>query len=287
MPHRQDIDVTKEIPGYRRMLIHLTPDRDAASFYLKFDIDVTDTLAWFKAYEQETGKKMSMVVYYAACAGRVFHEYPKLNRYVSGHRVFQRSDVSISVSAKKALKDGAKVVLLKLPIKADDSPTTVLERFTSMLSHGRSGEELHQEKEVGLFLKLPPFMLGLFIKLAMWVDRRHWLPGIFVDPDPMFTSMVVANLGSIGMGAGYHHLYEWGNCPFFAVMGRATERPVVRDGEVVIRSILELKVSFDERVEDGLKCAIGLKTLKELMEDPTRWDRGITDLEGRPPDDLL
>ena len=71
-------------------------------------------------------------------------------------------------------------------------------------------------------------------------------------------------------------------------LGRTRPNPmvgcvVVKDGEVQIRTILELKHSFDERVEDGLKCAIGLQTLMELMEDPTKWDSGISDLEGKPP----
>ncbi|MCB9797344.1 MAG: hypothetical protein H6741_32035, partial [Alphaproteobacteria bacterium] len=60
-----------------------------------------------------------------------------------------------------------------------------------------------------------------------------------------------------GLEVANHHLYEWGNCPFFAVIGRIHEA-----GE------LEISYSFDERVEDGLTCALALETLRGWLERP-------------------
>ena len=50
-------------------------------------------------------------------------------------------------------------------------------------------------------------------------------------------------------------------------MGRTVEKPVVVDGEIVIRPIMTLSLTFDHRVIDGLPAAEFLKTLKRLLEN--------------------
>jgi len=62
------------------------------------------------------------------------------------------------------------------------------------------------------------------------------------------------------------------NPPQSAILGmHATQdRPVAIDGEVVIRPMMYLALSYDHRIVDG-KGAVGfLKTIKELVEDPGR-----------------
>jgi hypothetical protein len=73
----------------------------------------------------------------------------------------------------------------------------------------------------------------------------------------------VASLGSVGLDAGYHHLWEHGTCPVFCVIGRIHEGP---DG----RRRTVLKWSYDERTEDGLYCAAGLERIRELIESPEK-----------------
>ena len=52
---------------------------------------------------------------------------------------------------------------------------------------------------------------------------------------------------------------------------RTVERPVVRDGEVVIRPIMSATLSSDHRVVDGVGAARFLGTLKGLLEAPGDW----------------
>ncbi len=284
MAYQRDRDITREIPGYRRMLAFLTPDRDAATVTFTQTLDLTETLPWLQARSDEWGHRVSLLTLYVAAIGRLLHERPSLNRYVTGHRFFQRDGVTVAISAKKALKHGAKVVLLKVPLAPADGVQQVAERLRASVKEGRGDEDLRVEKEVDLFLKLPAFLLRLALKLVFFLDRRHWLPGFFVDPDPMFSSMVIANLGSVGLDAAHHHLYEYGNCPFFAVLGRIQETPVVVDGALVTRTTVDVKYTFDERVEDGLACAIALSGLKDLVERPDRFAESLSDLGDRPPE---
>ena len=62
------------------------------------------------------------------------------------------------------------------------------------------------------------------------------------------------------------------NPPQSAVLGlhRIEDRPVVRDGEIVIRPMMYIALSYDHRLIDGREAVTALKTIKEAIEDPMR-----------------
>jgi 2-oxoglutarate dehydrogenase E2 component (dihydrolipoamide succinyltransferase) len=62
------------------------------------------------------------------------------------------------------------------------------------------------------------------------------------------------------------------NPPQSAVLGlhRIEDRPVVRDGQIVIRPMMYLALSYDHRLIDGREAVTALKIIKEAIEDPTR-----------------
>ena len=62
------------------------------------------------------------------------------------------------------------------------------------------------------------------------------------------------------------------NPPQSAVLGlhRIEDRAVVRDGQVVVRPMMYLALSYDHRLIDGREAVTFLKIVKEAIEDPTR-----------------
>ncbi len=62
------------------------------------------------------------------------------------------------------------------------------------------------------------------------------------------------------------------NPPQSAVLGlhRIEDRPVVRNGQIVIRPMMYIALSYDHRIIDGREAVTALKTIKEAIENPTR-----------------
>jgi 2-oxoglutarate dehydrogenase E2 component (dihydrolipoamide succinyltransferase) len=60
------------------------------------------------------------------------------------------------------------------------------------------------------------------------------------------------------------------NAPQSGILGmhRIEERPVARNGQVVIRPMMYVALSYDHRVIDGQQAVLFLVRVKELMEDP-------------------
>ncbi len=106
------------------------------------------------------------------------------------------------------------------------------------------------------------------MKAFRTIDYFNLLPASFIDNDPMYTSIFMANLGSVGMGPGYHHLYEHGTAPLFIMIGKIQQKAVVRDGEIVIRPMLPVRFSYDERIDDGMTAGNGIMSMVRTLENP-------------------
>ena len=62
------------------------------------------------------------------------------------------------------------------------------------------------------------------------------------------------------------------NPPQSAILGmhKTEERPMVENGEVVVRPMMYLALSYDHRIIDGREAVLFLVTIKEALEDPAR-----------------
>jgi 2-oxoglutarate dehydrogenase E2 component (dihydrolipoamide succinyltransferase) len=62
------------------------------------------------------------------------------------------------------------------------------------------------------------------------------------------------------------------NPPQSAVLGlhRIEDRPIAVNGEVVVRPMMYIALSYDHRLIDGREAVTALKIIKEAIEDPTR-----------------
>lgn len=244
----------------------LMKSRTESAVYFEQHIDLTKTLAFIDAWNAaKPDKKITVFHIFLWSVVRAIAQRPRLNRFVMGSRLWQRDGIWISFSAKKELKDGSPLVVLKRRFAPDISFPDCVDLIYGDVKEGRSDRPSHVDKELGFFLKLPAPILRFGVAFLHWLDRWNLLPGSFIHPDPMYASMFIANLGSVRLDSAYHHLYEWGNCPFFAALGR-TKDVVTPDGT---RRMCSVKYTFDERIEDGLYCAKGLELVKDRLEDPT------------------
>ncbi len=80
------------------------------------------------------------------------------------------------------------------------------------------------------------------------------------------STITITSLGALG-GLGATPII---NHPEVAIIGvhKAEERAVVRDGNIVVRRMMNLSGSFDHRVVDGYNGARMMQTLKQMLEHP-------------------
>src|SRR5699024_8390769 len=79
-------------------------------------------------------------------------------------------------------------------------------------------------------------------------------------------SNTITNIGSAG-GQLFTPVLDYPEAVILGI-GRIAEKPVVRDGELVISHVLELSLSFDDSIVDGATAQLALNQIMRLLNDP-------------------
>lgn len=266
---RPDGTLIKNLHKYRTMLFYVMPTRNESVVYFDEYVDAEVVQRYIDEASETFGFPVGMTHAVVAAAALGFAENPDMNKFVSGYRLYDRKGTWLSFSMKRQrMNQKAKLAVVKHRIQDHHTFRTLCEEINDKINVQRSNKKTYADKEYDLFTAIPRPALHRFYKLFRQLNYWNLLPGSFIEPDPMHTSIFIANLGSVGMGAGYHHLYEWGTCPLFLMVGKVEDKAVVRDGEVVVRPILHLRFSYDERIDDGLTAGYGIASVKTALEDP-------------------
>ncbi len=268
---RPDGDRVQNLSMLRRFIPHLMPGRNESAVFFNQTLDLSHTLSWLEAANAELGQddKISFFHVVIAAMARTLGQRPQLNRYISGRRVYQRRDIAISFAVKKSFEDEAPLTTVKITFGPDDTLLDVGRRLREAIGQGRGQALTTSEKELKVVAAMPRGVMRAVMGAQRWLDYWNLLPGAMIQADPMYASVFVANLGSIGLDAPFHHLYEYGTIPIFVVIGRIKKAPVVDEaGQIVAREVVDLKYTLDERVADGFYCARSLELLRGLVERP-------------------
>ena len=191
---------------------------------------------------------------------------------MSGGRIYQRNHVELSFAAKKVMDEHAPLVTVKMRIPADEPFDVFVARVASTIAEARSDRETTVDKELKLALALPGPLVRGVLGVLRGLDSANLLPGAMIESDPMYATAFIGNLGSLGIDNTFHHLYEYGTISFFGVIGTTRKRVVVgRDGQPAVRDTVQVRWTFDERINDGFYCATALKVPQRVVEEPERY----------------
>lgn len=194
---------------------------------------------------------------------------PKMNRFIANQSMYQRNAVTASFTVKKVFSDNGGEALAKITTTGEETIDDIHEEIYRQVSFCRSEEKDPSTASMDIVQKLPKFLLKLVGAAARFLDRHGRMPAGVIATDPFYSSAVLANLGSIGLHAGYHHLTNWGTCSVFCVVGEIKKRPFYdEEGNVTMRQSVDLGLTIDERLADGYYYAKTVRLLKTLLENP-------------------
>jgi hypothetical protein len=268
---RPDGTRLRKLDPMRRMLPMLMPTRNEAVVYYEQIVDASALVPFLERWNAGDGPRLTPLHLVVASLGRVLAARPALDRFVAGRRLWQRKIPSVAFAAKKEFNDRAPLKTVKLPVVAGETLSATASRIREAVGTSRTRDDRPVDKELSLLGRLPDFVLSPIIRLARRLDRWNMLPNALIKDDPLFSSVFVANLGSLGLDRAYHHLYEHGTVSLFCVIGTLEPRVLVVDGAPVVRPTLRLRFTLDERICDGYYAAQSLELLRADLEDPSRF----------------
>ena len=266
---RPDGKRIKGLSPLRVLMPHIMPTRTGATVFHEQRVDLTQTLPWLTSYAEKTGTQATLFHLLQYALVRVLVERPDLHRFVIGGVTYQRNKIELAYAVKKRMADGAPMTTVKVEFHPTDSFADVVTKTGAAIDQGRGTELLTSEKEMAVFAHLPGWLLGWLVGLQRRLDAWNLLPAALTAADPLYASAFLANLGSVGLDAPFHHLFDWGTVPIFAVLGRIHRAPWVSSaGTLEVRPTAVLRYSYDERIADGLYCAKSLEIVRKTIENP-------------------
>jgi hypothetical protein len=274
---RPDATLVRDCGTMRRFMPYISPRRNDSVFYLPQDIEVEAALEFLEKRNRERPPERPMTLFhlFLRSLSQAHALRPGVNRFVKGGKLWQRDGIWLSFSAKREIKDGSPMITIKRRFEPErEGLDEMVDGIYDRIRPAKAGRKSTSDKEMGLLLRLPGFGVRAALGVAGLADRFGLLPRTMIEADPLYASTFVANLGSVGHDAGFHHLWEYGTCSIFSVMGRVRMGP---EG----RRKMRVCWTYDERIEDGLYSYIGIAGIQERIENPELLELSTEVLKNR------
>lgn len=246
---RKDAVLIRDIDPMHSYMAYLMPNRTDSEVYMRCEVDVTDLMEYIKEKNQERERRITVFHAVIYAVSKIVRERPKLNRYISGKRFFQRRQISLSFVAKKRFTDHAEEALMILHPNGDKTLHNFTDKIVGDVHQARSeADNYGADSVLRILQRMPRFVMAGIMALFRFLDRRGKMFASVTDVDPNNTTVLLSNLGSIKCDEAYHHLNNYGTNSILITVGQMRSR---MDENSKLRTILPLGITLDERIADG------------------------------------
>ena len=255
---------------------YIMPERNQANVFFHDKLEITALEKYIRAKRAAGFEQFSMTEALLAAYVRTVSKFPGANRFISGERIYSRGDdLQFCMTVKKEMAADAPETIIKLHLKPGDSVETVYQKYHDAINDAKKSMDLDSSFDgvAGLLGMIP----GLVLKFAIWLlkllDYFGLIPGFLLEVSPFHCSIFFTAMGSLGIPAVYHHLYNFGNLPIFMAFGRKYRvNELADDGSAVSRKYMDYTFNVDERIVDGFYYAGLIKYFHKLLLHPERLD---------------
>ena len=275
---RYDAYRIRDIDGLHFYMAYLMPKRTDAEVYINEKIDVTELLSYIKEKNLSKERKVTLFHCIIAAVARTIKMRPLLNRYISGKRYYMRHEISMGFTIKKKFVDHSEETLMIYRPKDDENLCDITDRLSPKVSEAKKDKDNGQSVDdiLNIVKKLPKPLMNLFMAFINFADVHGLMPKSFSSVDTNYCTVLLSNLGSIKCDAVYHHLNNMGTNGIVITIGEIHKELMIdENGESVVRDVVNLGVTLDERIADGFYFARSLKLIKHLFKNPELLDKKL------------
>ena len=239
--------------------------------YGTLDIDVTDAKRYLDE-QRRAGNKITMVHLATAVLARaIAFDVPEMNCFIRRGAVVGRENMDVMVPVSVGGDSGVTATIIR---DAHARPVSdIAAEIRKKAAESRDGGEIKAAQNKYLLNRFPWPLRRPVFRLLKWitVDMGVEIQSLGLSAHS-FGSFVVSDIGSFGLNTGMTALMPAAKVPCVIVLGKIEEKPVVKNGEVVIRTVLPLTGTFDHRIVDGMQIGKLARGIKRNFRKPEWLD---------------
>ncbi|WP_026653591.1 2-oxo acid dehydrogenase subunit E2 [Butyrivibrio proteoclasticus] len=273
---RRDAALLRDIDGMHYVMPLMYPNRCDNEAYITMSIDLAKTEDYIAEFnKQHPDRRISIFDLVITAALKTIRLRPQMNRFIANKTMYQRNGITAAFTVKKNFRDDGDETLARIVAEDTDNLDTLSKKVREQIAFCKNNDD--ESTEAMNIIKKLPFK-HLIGAVARFLDRHGWMPASVIATDPYQCSVVLSNLGSIGMNIGYHHLMNWGTTSIFIIVGTKKNKPYFdAQGNVTMKRELDLSFTIDERISDGFYYGRSLKLMKKLIENPELMEKPLTE----------
>ena len=247
----------------------INKERCESQLFFDTEIDLTKVNSLIRQ-KRNQGIEMHLLDYILAATIRVISQYPKINRFVAGRRLYARNTICLALVIKKALNFAAHRTFVKLNFKPEATLNDVNTIFHDMITQNKGFEtENEMDRFVKLLNHLPRLLYSAVINFMSWLDFHGKMPKFIERLCPFHSSVIITNMGSVGAGPIYHNICNWGTNSIFVAVGTKKKRDEIDNhGKSIEKKIIKLRITVDHRIADSSYISESINYFSDLFKNP-------------------
>jgi len=271
---RSDGRRLRSLDPYHAMMPFIMKTRNDGSNLMPDTAEITEAERFLRHKRLHGYPGMGLLHLFISTYVRTASQFPAINRFISGQRIYSRSHIEFVMTIKKEMRADAPETSIKVIFDLRDTISDVYKKLNSEIEKVKNkGEDTKTDDLAGMFMKLPRLTLKFIVRFLEFIDYFGMMPKSLLKASPFHASVIVTDLGSIGLPASYHHLYNFGNIPVFISLGaKRKAREVRHDGSIAERKYVDYMFTMDERCCDGFYFSQAYRLFKSLLRDPRVLD---------------
>ena len=261
-------------PIFKLMPIIMKKRSDSHVYYTE-DIPLAPMDEYISKKAAEGIKFTYMNIIYASIV-RVLAEKPSLNRFIINGRAYARKEIWVCFVAKKNMSEEAEETVIKLPFTGSENIFEIKDILDKAINENKElSNENDTDKLSKVLAHVPHFLMKFAVNFLKFLDKINCLPKSIIDASPFHTSAFLTNVGSLGIDAIYHHIYDFGTTGMFLAMGKKKKSFIYDDDEFKEQRSISLAWVADERICDGFYYANAIKSFNRYLKKPELLEKNI------------
>lgn len=274
---RRDATLVRDIDSMHFIMPLMYPNRCDNEAFMSETIDLTNVMAFLDKKNADGPEyKYNLFQIMVTALLKTITLRPQMNRFYANYNLYQRNEVSAAFTIKKVFSDSGEEALAFIHSKPEQTLDDIHDEIYRQVSYVRHEGKDRSTESMDMLQHTPLILKKALGAGARFLDRHGMMPQSVIATDPFQSSVVLANLGSIKLHAGYHHLTNWGTTSVFCIIGDMKKRPFTdENGETEMRMSVEIGLTVDERISDGFYCSRSIALLKKLLNEPELLERPL------------